>query len=144
MVFVDSSVWIDYFNGVETPECEFLDRLLGREPVAIGDLVLAEVLQGFHADADFRTARELMTALTVYELLGPARAVRVAGNYRSLRRKGITVRKTTDAVIATFCIEENLPLLYSDRDFDPFVEHLGLQRAFCPIIPVGPPDGGAP
>jgi predicted nucleic acid-binding protein len=128
MVFVDSSVWIDYFNGVAAPECELLDRLLGREPVAIGDLVLAEVLQGFRDDADFRTARELMTGLTVYELLGPARAVRVAANYRTLRRKGVTVRKTTDAVIATFCIEERLPLLYSDRDFDPFVDHLGLRR----------------
>ena len=128
MVFVDSSVWIDYFNGVATPESDLLDGLLGREPVALGDLVLAEVLQGFRDEADYRTARELMTGLMVFELLGRARAVRVAEHYRALRRKGVTVRKTTDAVIATFCIEERLPLLYSDRDFDPFVEHLGLQR----------------
>lgn len=129
MVFVDSSVWIDFFNGVVTPESDLLDGLLGREPVALGDLVLAEVLQGFRDEADYRTARELMTGLVVFELLARARAIRVAEHYRALRRKGVTVRKTTDAIIATFCIEERLPLLYSDRDFDPFVRHLGLQRA---------------
>jgi predicted nucleic acid-binding protein len=129
MVFVDSSVWIDFFNGVATPESDLLDGLLGREPVALGDLVLAEVLQGFRDEADYRTARELMTGLVVFELLGRSRAIRVAEHYRALRRKGVTVRKTTDAVIATFCIEERLPLLYTDRDFDPFVEYLGLRRA---------------
>jgi predicted nucleic acid-binding protein len=129
MVLVDSSVWIDYFNGVATPESDLLHQLLGREPVAVGDLVLAEVLQGFRDDADYRAARDLLVGLTVFELLGAARAVRVAENFRALRRQGITVRKTTDAVIATFCIEERLPLLYSDRDFDPFVDHLGLRRA---------------
>jgi predicted nucleic acid-binding protein len=129
MVFVDSSVWIDYFNGVATPESDLLDGLLGREPVALGDLVLAEVLQGFRDEADYRTARDLMTGLVVFEVLGRARAIRVAEHYRALRKKGVTVRKTTDAVIATFCIDDRLPLLYSDRDFDPFVKHLGLQRA---------------
>lgn len=129
MVLVDSSVWIDYFNGVVTPESELLDQLLGREPVAVGDLVLAEVLQGFREDADYRAARDLLAGLTVFELLGAARAIRVAENFRALRKQGITVRKTTDAVIATFCIEQRLPLLYSDRDFDPFVAHLGLRRA---------------
>lgn len=129
MVFVDSSVWIDYFNGVATPESELLDGLLGREPVAIGDLVLAEVLQGFRDDADYRAARDLMTGLAVFELLGRARAIRVAEHYRALRKAGVTVCKTIDAVIATFCIEQSIPLLYSDRDFDPFVLHLGLRRA---------------
>lgn len=129
MVCVDSSVWIDYFNGVTTPGSESLDRLLGREPVVLGDLVLAEVLQGFRDDADFHKARELLVNVPVYEMLGAERAVRVAENFRALRKKGITVRKTTDAVIATFCIDQRLPLLYSDRDFDPFVEHLGLRRA---------------
>jgi predicted nucleic acid-binding protein len=128
MVIVDSSVWIDYFNGVATPESELLDQLLGREPVAIGDLVLAEVLQGFQDDSDYRTARDLLGSLAVFDLLGAARAIRVAENYRALRKRGVTVRKTIDAVIATFCIEQRLPLLYSDRDFDPFVEHLGLRR----------------
>jgi predicted nucleic acid-binding protein len=129
MVLVDSSVWIDFFNGTATPESELLDRLLGREPVAIGDLVLAEVLQGFQDDADYRIARDLLSGLAVFDLLGGARAIRVAENYRALRKRGVTVRKTIDAVIATFCIEQRLPLLYSDRDFDPFVEHLGLRRA---------------
>ena len=128
MVLVDSSVWIDYFNGVATWESDLLNWLLGREPVAVGDLVLAEVLQGFRDDADYRSARELLGGLTVFEMLGASRAIKVAENYRSLRKHGITVRKTTDAVIATFCIDRRLPLLYSDRDFDPFVEHLGLRR----------------
>lgn len=127
MVVVDSSVWVDYFNGQAMPETDRLDRLLGTEPVAIGDLILAEVLQGFRNDADYKMARQLLTSLTVHDMLGAARAVRVAEHYRALKRKGVTIRKTTDAIIATFCIEQKLPLLYSDRDFDPFVRHLGLQ-----------------
>ncbi len=129
MVLVDSSVWIDYFNGTPTRETDVLDGLLGTEPVAVGDLVLVEVLQGFRRDRDFRVARDLLSALPIFELLDRKRAGRVAENYRALRKQGVTVRKTTDAVIASFCIAESLPLLYSDRDFDPFVEHLGLRRA---------------
>jgi len=129
MVLVDSSVWIDYFNGTEARETDVLDGLLGTEPVALGDLILAEVLQGFRRDADYRTARELLEGLPVLDLLGRERAIRVVDYYRSLRKRGITVRKTTDVVIASFCISERLPLLYSDRDFDPFVEHLGLKQA---------------
>jgi predicted nucleic acid-binding protein len=128
MVLVDSSVWIDYFNGVATPESDLLDQLLGREPVAVGDLVLAEVLQGFRDDAEYREALKLLAGLVVFEMLGASRAIKVAENYRALRKQGVTVRKTTDAIIATFCIEQRLPLLYSDRDFDPFVTILGLQR----------------
>jgi hypothetical protein len=129
MTLVDSSVWVDYFNGRVTRETDHLDSLLGREPVAIGDLILAEVLQGFRSDADFAAAKELMAALTVYELLGATLAFKVADNYRALRKKGITVRKTADTIIATFCIERGIPLLYSDRDFGPFVKHLGLKPA---------------
>jgi len=128
MILVDSSVWIDYFNGVLTRETDLLDGLLGREPVAVGDLVLAEVLQGFRNEADYRVARDLLSSLAVFDMLGAARAIRVAEHYRALRTQGITVRKTTDAVIATFCIEQGIPLLYADRDFDPFVEYLGLRR----------------
>ncbi len=127
MVLVDSSVWVDYFNGRTTPETNHLDALLGVEPVAIGDLILSEVLQGFRKDADYESAKELLTALTVYDLLGVARAIRVADHYRALRKKGVTVRKTADTIIATFCIDQNIPLLFSDRDFDPFVKHLGLR-----------------
>jgi predicted nucleic acid-binding protein len=129
MILVDSSVWVDYFNGTITQETDFLDALLGAEPVAIGDLILAEVLQGFRSDADYEAAKELLASLTTYDLLGTALAIKTADNYRTLRRRGITVRKTVDAIIATFCIERRTPLLYSDRDFDPFVKHLGLKPA---------------
>jgi len=129
MILVDSSVWVDYFNGQATRETGFLDTLLGVEPVATGDLILAEVLQGFRSDADYETAKGLLTSLTMYELLGVGMALKVAENYRTLRKKGITVRKTADTIIATFCIEYGFPLLCSDRDFDQFVRHLGLKSA---------------
>ncbi len=129
MIVVDSSVWVDYFNGQSTRETDYLDILLGREPVATGDLILAEVLQGFRDDADYAMAKRLLAALTIYDMLGAERAIQVANNYRTLRKKGITVRKTADTIIATFCIEQNVSLLYSDKDFDPFVKHLGLRSA---------------
>ena len=129
MILVDSSVWVDYFNGRITKETDYLDTCLGTEPVSIGDLILAEVLQGFRKDADYEAAKELMTSLTIYELLRTSLAVKTADNYRVLRRKGITVRKTADTIIATFCIEHGIPLLYSDQDFNPFVKHLGLKPA---------------
>lgn len=129
MLLVDSSVWVDYFNGRITKETDRLDALLGTEPVAIGDLILAEVLQGFRNDSDHATAKRLMTSLTIYDLLGTTLALKTADNYRALRKRGVTVRKTTDAIIATFCIESGIPLLYSDRDFDPFVKHLRLKTA---------------
>jgi len=128
-MLVDSSVWIDYFNGRITPETDALDQALGVDEVIIGDLILTEVLQGFRRDADFRKARELLGTLPVVEMLGPKAAVRAAENYRALRKKGVTIRKTIDVMIASYCIEHNLPLLYSDRDFDPMVEHLNLQNA---------------
>ncbi len=129
MVLVDSSVWIAYFNGAITPETERLDALLGQEPVGLGDLILAEVLQGFRLDKDYRTAKELLTSLTIYDLLGKDLAIRAADNYRDLRKRGVTVRKTTDAIIATFCIEKDFALLHSDKDFLPFVTHLNLRAA---------------
>lgn len=129
MILVDSSVWIDYFRGARTPEANRLDGLLGNEPLATGDLVLTEVLQGFVSDTDFNQARALLGSLTVIELGDRNTAVQAARNYRRLRALGITVRKTIDTVIATRCIEDDLALLYSDRDFDPFVKHLGLRSA---------------
>jgi predicted nucleic acid-binding protein len=126
VIVVDTSVWIDYFNGVGTPQTDRLDSLLGDVPLATGDLILAEVLQGFRSDRDYRTARDLLTSLTVFEMLGVEAALRVAANYRFLRKRGITIRKTAHVIIATFCIAESHPLLYSDGDFDPFVEDLGL------------------
>ncbi|MCP9773700.1 PIN domain nuclease [Synechococcus sp. Tobar12-5m-g] len=129
MIVVDSSVWIDFFNGVSTPEVERFDGLLGSTPVAIGDLILVEVLQGFRRDGDVATARQLFASMPLLAMLGPQNAYRAAENYRSLRSRGITVRKTIDGIIATACIQANLPLLFSDRDFEPYVEYLGLQQA---------------
>jgi predicted nucleic acid-binding protein len=129
VIVVDSSVWIDFFHGVSTPEVERLDGLLGLTPLAIGDLILVEVMQGFRTDQDVATARQLFRSLALLPMLGGSNAWKAAENYRQLRRKGITVRKTIDGIIATACIEANLPLLFSDRDFRPYVEHLGLEVA---------------
>ena len=129
MIVVDSSVWIDYFHGVSTPEVERLDGLLGVTPLAIGDLILVEVMQGFRTDQDVATARQLFRSLALLPMLGGSNAWKAAENVRQLRRKGITVRKTIDGIIATACIEANLPLLFSDRDFQPYVDHLGLEVA---------------
>lgn len=128
MILVDTSVWIDYFNGHDTSETGKLDVLLGNEPLGIGDLILTEILQGFRSDADFRKAKELLTSLTLFEMLGVDNAIRSAEHYRQLRKRGITVHKTADVIIATFCVVENHALLYSDRDFTPFVEHFGLRK----------------
>lgn len=129
MILVDSSVWIDYFRGTATPQAEKLDSLLGNTPIATGELMLTEVLQGFISDHDFNQAKKLMTSLAVVDLVGQTTAIQAARNLRVLRSLGITMRKTIDTVIATYCIESGLPLLYSDRDFDPFVMHLGLRSA---------------
>ena len=129
MILVDSSVWIDYFRGTATPQAERLDSLLGAEPIATGDLILAEVLQGLASDRDFERARWLLLSLVIVELGGQRIAIQAARNFRALRAFGVTARKTIDTVIATRCIESRLALLYSDRDFDPFVEHLGLRSA---------------
>ncbi len=126
MILVDPSVWIDYFNGQTTPQVDRLDQLLGNQPVAVGDLILVEVLQGFRHDADYTTAKQLLTSLTVFNLLNPDLAIQSAEHFRALRKRGITIRKTIDVVIATFCIAENHTLLFSDKDFIPFVQHLGL------------------
>ena len=141
MILVDSAVWIDYFRGTATPQTDQLDSLLGNEPIATGDLILTEVLQGFISDRDFNQAKNLMTSLVVVDLAGRTTAIQAARNFRMLRSLGITMRKTIDTVIATLiatliatrCIESGLPLLYSNRDFDPFVRHLGL-RSMLPGI----------
>ena len=126
MIVVDTSVWIDYFNNHDTPETTALDIALGNEAVAIGDLILIEILQGFRSDKDYRTAKKHLDSLHQFEMLGLDMAVKAANNYRQLRKEGITIRKTADVIIATFCIEKKLPLLFSDKDFLPFVEHLKL------------------
>ena len=126
MIVVDSSVWVNYFNGVGTRETALLDSVLDLEPVVIGDLILAEVLQGFRTDRDMRRARAALDALIFEPMVGRDIALASASNYRALRAKGVTVRKTIDILIATFCMENKHALLHSDRDFDLIEEHLGL------------------
>jgi predicted nucleic acid-binding protein len=127
MILVDTTVWIDYFNGQSTLEADILDQLLSRQEILVGDIILAEVLQGFRRDEDFEAAQKALTRLTQVSLLTPALAIYSASNYRQLRKSGITIRKTIDCFIATFCIENNIPLLHSDHDFLPFEQLLGLQ-----------------
>ena len=127
MILVDSSVWIDYFKGTTTAQTEKLDRLLGQEPLAIGDLILTEVLQGFSNERDFNLARKMLKSLTVVHVGGQEIAIQAAQNFRALRYAGVTVRKTIDTVIATRCIESGYDLLHNDRDFDPFAKRLGLR-----------------
>jgi hypothetical protein len=131
MILVDSSVWIDYFNGTLTPQTDFLDNFLGSQPLLVGDLILAEVLQGFRQDRDFEVARSALLRFDPVPILSVSRAVKSAQNFRTLRKKGITVRKTIDCLIATFCIETQTDLLHSDCDFDPFEEYLGLSIVHC-------------
>lgn len=127
MILVDSSVWIDWFRGRPTRQTEVLDGLLDTEPLAIGDLILTEVLQGFTRDRDFNAARRVLMRLEPVSLGGADTALRAARFHRALRARGVTVRKTVDTIIATRCIVDGLVLLHSDRDFDPFERHLGLR-----------------
>lgn len=127
MILVDSSVWIDFLRGIETWQSLRARELIDERQIGTADLILAEVLQGAGSNRDFNFIRALMSELPLIEIGGRDVAIQSARNYRLLRQRGITIRKTTDALIATRCIVERIPLLYSDRDFDPFVEHLGLR-----------------
>ena len=127
MILVDTSVWIDFFNGQATAETDLLDNILGREPVLTGDLVLTEVLQGFRRDADYRKARTLLDTLELRALGGRQIALAAADNYRALRRRGITSRKTIDMIIGTYCLVHGLELLHADRDFDVLENAFGLR-----------------
>ncbi len=126
MILVDTSVWIDYFNGNENNKTNTLDSALIDGTVAIGDIIFLEILQGFRHDKDYNKAEKTLSSLDMYEMFGSSMVSKCANNYRALRKKGITIRKTTDVIIATFCIDNKLPLLYSDKDFDPFAKHLKL------------------
>jgi predicted nucleic acid-binding protein len=127
MIVVDSSVWIDYFNGAETSQTDWLDFSLGNVPIITGDLILTEVLQGFRDDKDFAIARDLLLSVQCEPMGGQAIALESTMNYRFLRKQGVTVRKTIDVIIGTFCIHHQLALLHADRDFDPMVKFLGLK-----------------
>lgn len=127
MLLVDSSVWIDYFNGVKNAQTDYLDRVVDQVPILVGDLILAEVLQGFRKDSEFRQARDLLLRFSSAEMMNREIAVKSAQNFRYLRKKGITVRKTIGSLLATFCIEYGHELLHADHDFDGYEQHLGLR-----------------
>ncbi len=131
MILVDSSVWIDFFRNKPTPQAEWLDRNLGNEGLLVGDLILAEVLQGFEDDRGFNEARRLLGRLARVDIGGIDLAIEAARNYRRLRGLGVTVRGTVDVLIATRCITDRLRLLHSDRDFAAFEKHLGLRAVNC-------------
>ena len=129
MIIADSSVWIDFFNDAPNPQTDRLDGFIRRGPVLMGDLILTEVLQGFRSERDFQKAQQLLANFPMIEIVGPRVALQSARNFRHLRSLGVTVRKTIDCLIATRCIESGHALLFSDRDFQPFVDHLGLEPA---------------
>jgi predicted nucleic acid-binding protein len=131
MILVDSSVWIDYFNDADSPETVRLEQLFWSDQLAVGDLILTEVLQGCRSERHFDTARDLLSDLHLVTICDCDIAIEAARNFRRLRVRGITIRKTIDTLIATRCITDGLPLLFSDRDFDPFVAHLGLVSALA-------------
>ena len=129
MIIADTSVWIDYFNGVVSPFTDELDKQLMEGNVALGDLILLEILQGIKSDKEYNETKSILGKLDQYGMLGHRKVLQCADYYRLLRKRGITIRKTADVIIATFCIDNKLPLLFTDRDFKPFVEHCGLISA---------------
>ena len=131
MILVDSSVWIDYFNGIPTWQTDLLDNYLSNVPIVIGDLILTEVLQGFKSNKDYETAKAFLSDLPFRQMGGYDVAIQSAENYRLLRKAGVTVKKTIDVIIATFCIIEELTLLHDDRDFNPMATCFSL-RTFTP------------
>ncbi len=127
MVLVDTSVWIDLLAGRETEEVGLLREVSAHQPVTTGDIMVCEVLQGIRSPREFDLAAEVLLALSPVTIGGVATALAAAANYRTLRRRGVTIRGTIDCLIATYCIENGHALLHSDRDFRPFEEHLGLR-----------------
>lgn len=134
MVIVDSSVWIDALRGISNRHSMWLNAALGKEQIGITSLILCEVLQGIRTEAQFRKSREKLLELPVFEVLTAQLAIASARNFRTLRDRGITVRKSIDCMIATFCISEGYRLLHHDRDFDPFETHLSLRVLHPPSL----------
>jgi len=129
LILADTGIWIDFFNGKITAETNFLDNALSDGNVIIGDLIVLEILQGIRNDKDYLKTQKALETLEQFELFGTSMVTECANNFRSLRKKGLTIRKTADLIIASFCIKNKIPLLYIDRDFVPFSEHLGLISA---------------
>ncbi len=133
MLLVDSSVWIDYFNGIINWQTDLLDKKLENDQVVIGDLILTEVLQGFKSDKDFNLAKSVLSNLKLYSIGGYDIALESANNYRFLRKQGVTIRKTIDVIIGTFCIYNNFRLLHKDNDFLPMEKYLSL-KTYAPNV----------
>jgi hypothetical protein len=132
MVIVDSSVWVDALRGTVNHHSIWLGAAIGREDVGLTSLIVCEVLQGFRIDVQFREFQDYLLEFPIFDTLDTPLAIRSAQNFRFLRKRGITVRKTVDCIIATFCIEHDYHLLHNDRDFDPFETHLGLKVVHPP------------
>lgn len=126
MIVVDSSVWIDFLNGRNAPHVRRLRMVLGADEVIVGDLMLCEILQGLDSERAAQEVEALLRRFKIVPMAGEAIAVAAARNFRSLRRRGISVRKTIDLLIGTWCIENRRPLLHNDGDFRPMARHLGL------------------
>lgn len=127
MTIVDTTIWIDYLGGRSNPHTEWLDRELNQQRLGLTDIILCETLQGIRDDATFTRVQRHLSHFEVFDTGGETLAVAAAKNYRSLRSRGHTVRKTIDCLIATFCLTEGHALLHRDRDFDPFEKYLGLR-----------------
>jgi len=127
VILVDTGVWIDYFNGVENKQTESLDRILSEQTVLVGDIILTEILQGFDSDKEFRLAKQALEPLDCVHLGGKSLAIKAASNFRFLRSKGVTVRKTVDMLIGSWCIEHEVELLHNDKDFDQIATQLPLK-----------------
>jgi predicted nucleic acid-binding protein len=126
LIVVDSSVWIDFLRGRDVPHVARLRAILGAEEIIVGDLMLCEVLQGLDNERAAREVEALLRRFEIAPMAGAAIAISAARNFRSLRRRGFTIRKTIDLLIGTWCIENGRPLLHNDRDFRPMTRHLGL------------------
>jgi predicted nucleic acid-binding protein len=126
VIVVDSSVWIDFFNGRNLPHVRQLRAILGTQEVIVGDLMLCEVLQGLDSERAAQEVEALLRRFEIVTMAGDAIAVAAARHYRSMRQRGVTIRKTIDLLIGTWCIEHRRPLLHNDSDFRPMARHLGL------------------
>ncbi len=127
MILVDTSVWIDYFNGAENIQTGSLDQILSEQSVLLGDIIFTEILQGFNKDKEYKLAKQALDPLDCVHLGGKSLAIKAASNFRFLRSKGITIRKTVDMLIGSWCIEHEVKLLHNDKDFDQMAMQLPLQ-----------------
>jgi predicted nucleic acid-binding protein len=128
LIFVDTTVWVDQLRGLgHLRHVQALQTAFGKEPIVVGDLVMMEVLQGTQSEERASMVESLLRNFVVVRMLDDRLAVRAAQNYRHLRSRGITIRKTIDMLIGTYCIEQGYALLHNDRDFEPMQDHLGLR-----------------